>query len=186
LGLGLSLVKSFVTAHGGTIEATSEGSGQGSTFIITVPREGMAGHAAEKIPTLAKRLAGEPVCILIVEDEPDTLEMLDASFRNRGFQTIACGSAAEALNCVGRKQFDIIISDIAMPEMDGLALMKELRSRPGMTTLPAIALTGYASQTDAKSAIAAGFDLHLSKPIDPSDLTAAVNNLIALRRRRKA
>jgi CheY-like chemotaxis protein len=73
-----------------------------------------------------------------------------------------------------------------MPEVDGLQLMRAVRARPGFATVPAIALTGYASQTDAKSAIAAGFDLHLSKPIDPSDLLAAVNNLIAIRRRRKA
>jgi PAS domain S-box-containing protein len=185
LGLGLSLVKSFVTVHGGTIEATSDGEGQGSTFIITLPREGMAGHASEKTATSLKRMAGDSICILIVEDEPDTLHMLDASFRSRGFETIACDSAAAALACIGRKQFDIIISDIAMPEVDGLQLMRELRARPELATVPAIALTGYASQTDAKSAISAGFDLHLSKPIDPSDLMAAVNNLIALRRRRK-
>lgn len=185
LGLGLSLVKSFVTVHGGTIEATSEGVGHGSTFIITLPREGMPGHASEKTAQSPKSWAGDPVCILIVEDEPDTLQMLDASFRTRGFGTIACGSAAEALDCAARKQFDIIISDIAMPEVDGLQLMRELRARPGFSTVPAIALTGYASQTDAKAAISAGFDLHLSKPIDPSDLMAAVNNLIALRRRRK-
>jgi PAS domain S-box-containing protein len=185
LGLGLSLVKSFVTVHGGTIEATSEGVGHGSTFIITLPREGMPGHASDKTALPSKRMAADPVCILIVEDEPDTLQMLDASFRTRGFGTIACGSAAEALDCAGREQFDIIISDIAMPGVDGLQLMRELRARPGFATVPAIALTGYASQTDAKAAISAGFDLHLSKPIDPSDLMAAVNNLIALRRRRK-
>lgn len=186
LGLGLSLVKSFVTVHNGTIEAVSEGAGQGSTFIITLPREGMPAHPAEKTTKTAKGIAGDPVCILIVEDEPDTLEMLAANFRSLGFQTIACSSATAALDCIGRQQFDIIISDIAMPEVDGLQLMREVRARPGFATLPAIALTGYASQTDAKSAIAAGFDLHLSKPIDPSDLLAAVNNLIAIRRGRKA
>ena len=111
--------------------------------------------------------------------------MLAASFRSRGFETIACGSAAEALDRIDRQQFDILISDIAMPEMDGLQLMRELRRRPELATVPAIALTGYAAQTDAKAAISAGFDLHLSKPIDPGDLLAAVNNLIALRRRRK-
>ena len=72
-----------------------------------------------------------------------------------------------------------------MPEMDGLAFIRELRSRPGLETVPAIALTGYASQTDAKAAISAGFDLHLAKPIDPSDLLAAIHNLIALRGRRQ-
>lgn len=185
LGLGLSLVKSFVSVHGGTIEATSEGPGKGSTFIITFPREGMVGHASEKTSKPSKRQVGDAVRILIVEDEPDTLEMLDASFRSRGFQTIACSSAKEALDCVGRQQFDILISDIAMPEVDGLQLIRDLRGRPELAAVPAIALTGYASQSDAKVAISAGFDLHLSKPIDPSDLVAAVNNLIALRRRRK-
>ncbi len=185
LGLGLSLVKSFVTVHGGTIEATSGGAGLGSAFIITLPREGMAGHASEKTASGSKLNAGPAIRILLVDDEPDTLEMLDASFRRRGYETIACGSAAAALECIGRQQFDILISDIAMPEVDGLELMRELRTRPGLAAVPAIALTGYASRTDAKAAIAAGFDLHLSKPIDPSDLMAAVHNLIALRRRRK-
>ena len=186
LGLGLSLVKSFVSVHGGTIEVDSEGTGQGCTFIITFPREDAPEHSLAKTSKRSKAAAGKAVRILIVEDQPDTLEMLAATFRSRGFETIACESAKEALDCVDRQQFDILISDIAMPEMDGLLLIRELRSRPGLATVPAIALTGYASQTDSKSAIAAGFDLHLSKPIDPGDLMAAVHNLIALRSRRKA
>ncbi|MFN2499650.1 MAG: GAF domain-containing protein [Pyrinomonadaceae bacterium] len=185
LGLGLSLVKSFVSVHGGTIEVDSEGAGQGSTFIITLPREGAPQHASMKTSKRSKANAASALRVLIVEDQPDTLEMLVATFRSRGFETIACESASEALDCVNRQQFDILISDIAMPEMDGLQLIRDLRSRPGFATVPAIALTGYASQTDAKSAISAGFDLHLSKPVDPGDLMAAVNNLIALRHRGK-
>jgi len=185
LGLGLSLVKSFVSAHQGTVDVSSEGAGKGSTFIITLPREGAILQAAEKSKTSKPRTV-KAIRILIVEDQTDTLEMLDTSFRSRGYETIACSSAGEALECVVREQFDILISDIAMPDMDGLQLIRELRSRPGLATVPAIALTGYASQTDAKAAISAGFDLHLSKPIDPGDLMAAVNNLIALRSRRKA
>jgi CheY-like chemotaxis protein len=178
-------VKSFVSAHQGTVDVSSEGAGKGSTFIITLPREGAISHAGEKSKTSKPRTV-KAIRILIVEDQADTLEMLDTSFRSRGYETIACSSAGEALECVVREQFDILISDIAMPDMDGLQLIRELRSRPGLATVPAIALTGYASQTDAKAAISAGFDLHLSKPIDPGDLMAAVNNLIALRSRRKA
>jgi PAS domain S-box-containing protein len=185
LGLGLSLVKSFVSAHQGTVEVSSEGAGKGSTFIVTLPREGAISHAREASKTSKPRKV-KAVRILIVEDQADTLEMLDTSFRSRGYQTIACSSAGEALECVVREQFDILISDIAMPDMDGLQLIRKLRRRPGLATVPAIALTGYASQTDAKAAISAGFDLHLSKPIDPGDLLAAVNNLIAMRSRRKA
>ncbi|MEP6742674.1 MAG: GAF domain-containing protein [bacterium] len=185
LGLGLSLVDSFVSAHGGAVEVTSEGVGKGSTFVITLPRKNAREHASDKTAKTSAPKTGKAVRILIVEDQPDTLEMLATSFRSRGFETIACESAAEALECIRRQQFDILISDIAMPEMDGLQLIRELRGRPELANVPAIALTGYASQTDAKSAISAGFDLHLSKPIDPGDLMAAVNNLIALRSRRK-
>jgi PAS domain S-box-containing protein len=186
LGLGLSLVKSFVNAHRGTVEVASEGANKGSTFIITLPREGAPEHSSQQTSKASKPTTVKAARILIVEDQPDTLEMLAASFRSRGFETIACSSAAEALECVVREQFDILISDIAMPDMDGLQLIRNLRLRPELAMVPAIALTGYASQTDAKAAVSAGFDLHLSKPIDPGDLMAAVNNLIALRSRRKA
>jgi len=130
LGLGLSLVKSFVIAHGGTIDVTSKGAGQGSTFIITLPREDAPEHSSEKTSKPSQAKAGKAVRILIVEDQPDTLEMLAASFRSRGFETIACESATEALDCIDRQHFDILISDIAMPRMDGLQLIRNLRGRP--------------------------------------------------------
>jgi signal transduction histidine kinase/ActR/RegA family two-component response regulator len=179
LGLGLALVKSFVEAHGGTVAAASGGEGKGSVVTITLPRE--AGAPEERKETAGKPSAAnrkKPIRVLIVEDQPDTLAMLVANFQSRGYETIACSSALEALRVADRDAFDILISDIAMPLMDGLQLITDLRLKQGLENVPAIALTGYASQNDADTAIAAGFDLHLSKPIDPADLAAAVETLL--------
>ncbi|MDQ2976515.1 MAG: response regulator, partial [Acidobacteriota bacterium] len=179
LGLGLALVKSFVDAHGGSVAAASEGEGKGSVFKINLPREGGAREDRKETarkPEVANRK--KHIRVLIVEDQPDTLAMLAASFQSRGFETIPCSSALEALRIAERDAFDILISDIAMPLMDGLQLIADLRRKQGLESLPAIALTGYASQNDADTAIAAGFDLHLSKPIDPAELAAAVETLL--------
>ncbi len=182
LGLGLALVESFVSAHGGTVEARSDGEGKGSVFIVTLPREVPLQAVAEPTESKpAREELKERTRVLIVEDEPDTLEMLAAHFRARGFETLCCDSAAEALLIADRDRFDILISDIAMPAMDGLQLIAAMRQRNGLQRVPAIALTGYASQEDVAAAIAAGFDLHLSKPIDPDELAAAVESLVASR-----
>jgi len=182
LGLGLALVESFVSAHGGTVEARSDGEGKGSVFTVTLPREVPLAEAAEpaKWEPVREKLK-ESTRVLIVEDQPDTLEMLSAHFRARGFETLCCDSAAEALLIADRDSFDILISDIAMPAMDGLQLITAMRQKSGLERVPAIALTGYASQKDVADAIAAGFDLHLSKPIDPGELAAAVEQLVASR-----
>ena len=181
LGLGLALVKSFITSHGGTIQAESAGIGKGSLFTITLPRE------TSSIVVAAKKRAGEGstdesrLRVLLVEDEPDTLEMLTAHFQRRGFETFGCETAAEALAAADRESFDIMISDIAMPEIDGLQLIRMLRQKDGLRTTPAIALTGYASQKDVTEALEAGFNLHLPKPIDPAELLQAVDRLIVAR-----
>jgi PAS domain S-box-containing protein len=179
LGLGLALVKSFVEAHGGTVTAASAGEGKGSVFTVNLPVEPVARKERKETarkPEVADRETRTRV--LIVEDQPDTLAMLAANFQSRGYETIPCNSALEALQIAELKAFDILVSDIAMPSMDGLQLIADLRRKQGLERIPAIALTGYASQNDVDTAIAAGFDLHLSKPIDLAELVAAVETLL--------
>ena len=178
LGLGLALVKSFVAAHGGTVEAISEGTGLGSVFIITLPREIPLEDTPNNKLKPARDRNPKAIRILLVEDEPDTLDMLSAHLEALGFGTIRCASALEALEVSNRHPFDILISDIAMPGMDGLQLISTLRQRNGLQNVPAIALTGYAAPKDIAAALRAGFDLHLSKPIDPEELTTAIERLI--------
>jgi CheY-like chemotaxis protein len=116
---------------------------------------------------------------LIVEDDPDTLEMLKATLEARGFRVDTCQSAAEMLESAPeRSEADLLISDIGMPEIDGFEMIKRLRQLAAFKNVPAIALSGYASQKDAKTAIAAGFDAHVSKPVDPKELLTLVEGLL--------
>ncbi len=180
LGLGLALVRTFVVAHGGKIEAASDGVGKGSVFIVKLPRDSaLRGEdgGKERRPDPENRENRRR--ILIVEDQPDTLELLGTYFRARGYETLSCDSATEALRIADREHFDLLISDIAMPAMDGLQLIRSLRQKKGLEETPAIALTGYASQKDSEAAIAAGFNLHLAKPIEPAELSAAVERLLS-------
>lgn len=179
LGLGLSLVKSFVEAHGGTIEATSAGEQQGSTFVVKLPsqRTEAKNRHDRKVSSIIDSVAGR-TRILIVEDEPDTLEMLAAIFERRGYEVMACDSAQQAIEISQREEFDVLVSDVGMPAMDGLQLIETLRENGSIGAAPAIALTGYASRNDAAAALAAGFDMHLSKPIEPNELAEAVERLL--------
>jgi PAS domain S-box-containing protein len=183
LGLGLALVKSFVEAHGGTIEATSEGELKGSTFIVKLPRRRIEEDESRERPrSSALDTTAGRARIMIVEDEPDTLEMLATIFERRGYQVVMCDSAQQAVQMFEREKFDVLISDVGMPSMDGLQLIKTIRELSGDHHLPAIALTGYASQNDAAAAIAAGFDRHLSKPVEPGELAVAVERLLSQKR----
>ena len=173
LGLGLALVKSFVEAHNGTVEAESDGAGQGSLFRVRLPLQ-RAQQSAEASTEPARKI----VHLMIVEDDLDTLEMLRATLEARGFRVTACESAAQTLEVASAHRVDLIISDIGMPEMDGFQMIKRLRETSGYQDVPAIALSGYASEKDAKTALAAGFDAHVSKPVNPAELVIMINGLL--------
>ena len=176
--MGLALVKSFAEAHGGSVTAASDGVGLGSRFTVRLPRLAVT----EAPPTIEDAIKGttapDAAHILIVEDEPDTLEMLHAAMSARGYRATLCSSAKMALETAATEEFDLIISDIGMPEMDGYALIKSLRQNSRHRHTPAIAVSGYASQKEAEAAITAGFDVHLGKPFGPEELDALVEKLL--------
>ena len=179
LGLGLALVKSFVESHGGTVTAESAGLGHGSRFTVRLTRK----EAGEVSPVIAKQTTGPLVKpagahILIVEDDEDTLELLQSTFKAKGFRVTTCQSAPEALEIAPQNSIDLILSDIGMPHMDGFEMMKKLRELPNMHDVPAIALSGYATPKDTRMALAAGFNAHVSKPIEPAELLKTTSRLL--------
>jgi len=181
LGIGLALVKSFVEAHGGRTSVSSDGAGRGSRFSVTLP---LMRRAAAESPTGAQQPSPKPLCpggvcrVLLVEDAPDTLDMLKVVFQSRGYETTACETADEALRAASSLWFDIVVSDIGLPQTDGYELIGRLREIPHLRDVPAVALTGYAAQKDAETALAAGFNVHIPKPVDPDVLSNAVEQLL--------
>jgi len=190
LGLGLSIAKSLVELHGGTISATSPGRGQGATFQICLPvaavHEPVADRGShppsakspdEKAPPDAMSLDG--LKLLVVDDEADARRLLKRVFSDHGGAVTLAVSAFDALELARRERYDIIISDIGMPQMDGYALMRQIREMPGERDrpTPAIALTAFARPDDRARALAAGYQIHTAKPVIPADLVSLVANL---------
>jgi PAS domain S-box-containing protein len=180
LGLGLALVKSFVEAHGGSVRAESGGHGCGSRFTVALPAaetDGARGNS-DDLDAGAGEPCSERTChVLLIEDAPDTLEMLRVVFESRGYTTTACATPEEALRVAETGRFDIIVSDIGLPRIDGYELITRLRELPHLREVPALALTGYAAQSDAEAALAAGFDAHVPKPVDPTELAERMDQL---------
>jgi PAS domain S-box-containing protein len=170
LGLGLSIVRYIAEAHGGTVAAESEGRGKGSTFTVTLPVRAMTDDAGPvKNPfseTFLHRDRLRGVSIVLVDDDPEARKLVAAALRAAGAKVLPLDSAASALESLDRHRPDVVITDIAMPDMDGYAFTRALRAREYGPTLKVIALSAFAATNDD----GAGFDAYLTKPIDPYHL----------------
>ncbi len=184
LGLGLAIVKQLVELHGGSISAHSDGSGQGAKFTIVLPLP--SSSEAVSTPPPANQSWSEQAesslrncSILLVEDAPDAIQLMTYLLADAGAMVHTAHSAEQALKQLARHRVDVIISDIGMPDCDGYELMQKVRSlspdQGGRT--PAIALTGFARESDRQKALQAGFQMHLSKPIDAVELVEAAGSL---------
>ena len=179
LGLGLAIVRHLVEAHGGTVTAHSDGAKKGAAFTIRLPVQPTAqrprvGSEGESEAAEAALMAG--IRILVVDDEPDARELTRAVLESRGGEVVAVASAGEALLELRHQPFDVLVADIGMPKEDGYSLIRAIRrltTRDG-GAIPAIAVTAYATLRERNDALAAGFNDHLGKPVDPDHLVAVV------------
>jgi CheY-like chemotaxis protein len=181
LGLGLAIVRHLVELHGGTVLASSAGEGQGATFTVRLPLDQAPAAAGKGDAAVSARAPAEPslqgVRVLVVDDDADVRGMMETVLSERGAQVTSAASAGEALDSVTRETPDVLVSDLAMPEMDGYALLRELRGRSEFTWIPAAAVTAYARAEDRRQALLAGFQMHVAKPIEPDELVAVVASL---------
>lgn len=189
LGLGLAIVRQLVELHGGQVSVSSEGDGQGATFTVSLPVLPVRREPESKVPrvhpaaqnSLANDCPPElaDLRILLVDDEADSRELLTVVLESCRAVVTAAGSAAEALEKFQQAKFDIFISDIGMPGEDGFSLIGKIRNLPNERGggIPAIALTAYARAEDRVQALRSGFQMHLAKPVESTELVAAVANL---------
>ncbi|HSY38360.1 MAG TPA: response regulator [Polyangia bacterium] len=182
LGLGLSVARHLIVLHGGTISAESEGPGKGSKFTVEIPIRAVAG-APETIrgpvrPTTSVSL--KDVRALVVDDELDARELLREVLESAGASVLAVDSAEAAVKAFPVWRPDVVLSDIAMPQQDGLAMIRRIRALPDHAGdhVPAAAITAYASREDAARARSAGFQAHLAKPLTPTEVISTVATLV--------
>ena len=176
LGLGLAVARMLVNRHGGTIEATSAGPGQGSTFILRLPAAPALRYASADAPppTAVTAHVGR---VLVVDDNHDALTMLLEALKQSGVDAVGAATAREALDVATRMQPGVAVLDIGLPDTNGFDLARALRALPAGTWMRLIALTGYGREQDKAAARAAGFDAFFAKPVDTATLLDAIERV---------
>lgn len=184
LGLGLAIARKVVEMHGGNIQAESPGEGLGATFTVELPllvrSEQIRREENESLDSESESSLLSDTQILVVDDEPDIRDLITFILQDYGVEVTPVASAQEALQALSESIPDVLISDIGMPKTDGYMLMREVRARSPQQggLIPAIALTAYAGEMNQQQALAAGFQMHISKPVDPDVLVKAIVDLI--------
>jgi signal transduction histidine kinase/ActR/RegA family two-component response regulator len=185
LGLGLSIAKRLIDAHDGSIRVESTGAGGGTAFIVSLPIVAFRSDTAPPVPGSetvrpygAPNLAG--IRILAVDDDPDAREIIERAFESCKATVMTAGSAPEAMDLLKKHDVDVLLVDIAMPGEDGYALIRKVRALPvpQKASVPAAALTAYAREDQRQAALAAGFQLHIAKPVEPSQLVWSIAKLV--------
>ena len=183
LGLGLSIVKHLVELHGGSVVAESAGEGRGAAFSVLLPIRAVRDDDAHPVAQsamgrdLSFQLTG--VRVLVVDDDPDARDLIASVLAGVDALPATAGSAGEALALLAEQPFDVILSDVGMPERDGYQLMRTIRALPHDRggKIPAIAVTAFARSEDRTRALLAGYQVHLAKPIEPHELIVTVASL---------
>jgi signal transduction histidine kinase/ActR/RegA family two-component response regulator len=194
LGLGLSIARRLAELHGGTVTAESDGEGMGSSFTVTLPLESavrsglrpaaLGGPESDGAPPEDGTKDLQGLRILVVDDDPDGRDLAGAILAERGADIVVADGYAGALREIDRASFDLMVCDIAMPERDGYDVIRDVRKRT--PDLPAIALTAFTNEENEKRALSAGFQLHLTRPVDPARLVRAAADLARARDRENA
>jgi two-component system CheB/CheR fusion protein len=173
LGIGLTLVKRLVELHGGRVEAASAGPGAGAEFVVHLPALPATTAETASVPAF-ERVASGRTRVILVEDNPDAAESLLMLLELLGHQVRVFGDGLRALAAAGAAPPDMMIVDIGLPGIDGYEVARRARKHPALERIVLVALTGYGREEDRRDALAAGFDHHLVKPVEPGEIEGLV------------
>ena len=174
LGLGLGMVRHLAELHGGMVSARSTGPGHGARFEVVLPLRTPVSRDGP-VPTTGPEVSLRGISVLVVDDDPVALSLTRSTLEHFGAEVVTASSADEALGCLDRRQPDVLLSDLRMPDSDGLDLIRRVRTGPrAHGQIPAAAVTALVRVEDRRRALEAGYQAHVAKPVDPMELAATV------------